>query len=341
MKNLFAAIVSHIALSALLASPLMAGAQAPTAGETWVKIQHRYLPSPPPDTVDTLKGGDPSTPVTGIATTFLDTMDMLREAVKRGDNLIITHEPTFYNHRDETAAFKDDPVYKAKLAYIEAHHLVVYRLHDAIHADPSGDHILQGVYEAFGWEKLSRESGEAGQYFVTIPPTTLGELAKSLEVRLHDQTMRVEGNPNLKITHVALIPGAAGLREQVEALNQPVEVLIAGEASEWGDGRICPRRRGAGASERDDPARARGIGGAGDGTVRERAARTISGNEGGPHRRGAGAVESGASAGGEMKISRCRGWSFRRRGSPVRWEVRARVLGSRRSGDCSRVFAAC
>ena len=233
MKNLFAAIVSHIALSALLASPLMAGAQAPTAGETWVKIQHRYLPSPPPDTVDTLKGGDPSTPVTGIATTFLDTMDMLREAVKRGDNLIITHEPTFYNHRDETAAFKDDPVYKAKLAYIEAHHLVVYRLHDAIHADPSGDHILQGVYEAFGWEKLSRESGEAGQYFVTIPPTTLGELAKSLEVRLHDQTMRVEGNPNLKITHVALIPGAAGLREQVEALNQPVEVLIAGEASEW------------------------------------------------------------------------------------------------------------
>jgi putative NIF3 family GTP cyclohydrolase 1 type 2 len=37
--------------------------------------------------------GDPNTVVTGIATTFLDTMEVLREAVRRGDNLIMTHEP--------------------------------------------------------------------------------------------------------------------------------------------------------------------------------------------------------------------------------------------------------
>ena len=208
--------------------------RASTAGEMWVRIQHRYLPAPPPDTVDTLKGGDPSTPVTGIATTFLDTMDVLRDAVKRGDNLIITHEPTFYNHRDETKDFVNDPVYKTKLAYINEHHLVVYRLHDEIHADPAGDHILAGVYAAFGWDKLPHGPGEIGQYFVTIPPTTLADLAKSLETRLQAQTMRVEGKPDLKITHVALIPGAAGLKQQVAGLNAPdVDVLIAGEASEW------------------------------------------------------------------------------------------------------------
>ena len=228
-------LAAALMLATLASCSLVAGAQAPTAGDAWLKIQHRYLPTPPPDTVDTLKGGDPSTPVTGIATTFLDTMDVLREAVKRGDNLIITHEPTFYNHRDETAAFAADPVYKEKLAYIEQHHIVVYRLHDEIHADPAGDHILQGVYAAFGWEKYPHPAnmGKLGQYFVTIPPTTLGELAKSLEVRLHAQTMRVEGNPDLKITHVALVPGAAGLQKQVAALNQEVDVLIAGEASEW------------------------------------------------------------------------------------------------------------
>lgn len=219
----------------LIVFPVSTNAQASTASEMWLKIQHRYLPSPPPDTVDTLKGGDPSTPVMGIATTFLDTMDVLREAVKRGANLIITHEPTFYNHRDETKEFANDPVYKEKMAYIEQHHLVVYRLHDEIHADPAGDHILEGVYAAFGWEKYPRRTdmGRLGQYFVTIPPTTLGELAKSLEVRLRAQTMRVEGDPNLKITHVALVPGAAGLQKQVAALNQEVDALIAGEASEW------------------------------------------------------------------------------------------------------------
>ena len=201
----------------------------------WLKIQHRYLPTPPPDTVDTLKGGDPSTPVTGVATTFLDTMDVLREAIKRGDNLIITHEPTFYNHRDDTVDFVNDPVYKEKLAYIKEHHLVVYRLHDEIHADPAGDHILKGVYEALGWEKYPHPEGKGrvGQYFVTIPQTTLGELAKLLEMKLHAQTMRVDGDPGLKITHVALVPGAAGLQKQVAALNQDVDVLIAGEASEW------------------------------------------------------------------------------------------------------------
>ena len=69
-----------------------------TAGEAWGKIQKRYMDAPPADTVDTLKGGDPATAVTGIVTTFLDTMDVLREAVRLGDNLVISHEPTFYNH---------------------------------------------------------------------------------------------------------------------------------------------------------------------------------------------------------------------------------------------------
>lgn len=226
-------VLSRFALGLAVFGPLAAFAQAPTAAEAWLRIEHRYSSAPPPGTVDTLKGGAPDTPVTGIATTFLDTMDVLREAVRRGDNLIITHEPTFYNHRDETKDFANDPVYKEKLAYIEQHHLVIYRLHDQIHADPKGDHILEGVYKALGWEELPHPPGPQAEYFVTIPATTLGELAKSLKERFHAETMRVEGDPSLRITHVALVPGAAGLKEQVLALNQPVELLIAGEASEW------------------------------------------------------------------------------------------------------------
>jgi putative NIF3 family GTP cyclohydrolase 1 type 2 len=208
-------------------------AQTMTAGDAIHRIQRRYAAAPPPDTVDTIKVGDPSTPVTGITTTFLDTMDVLREAVRRGDNLIITHEPTFYNHRDDRTLFTDDPVYKEKLAFIEQHHLVVFRLHDEIHADET-DHILTGVYEALGWQTYPHPPGRLGQYFVTIPQTTLEGLAKTLQTRLHAQTMRVEGDPGLTISHVAMLPGAAGLDKQVLALRQPgVELLIAGEASEW------------------------------------------------------------------------------------------------------------
>lgn len=216
------------------ALPQAANAQTMTAGEAWLKIQHSYAPAPPPDTVDTLKAGDPSTPVTGIATTFLDTMDVLREAASRNENLIISHEPTFYNHRDDTKDFTNDPVYKEKLAFIQQHHMVVYRLHDEIHFSPSGDHILLGLYKALGWQSYPHPAGPFGAYFVTIPPTTLGQLAETLRQQLHIQTMRVEGNPDLPIAHAAVLPGASGLSKQVMALNQPqVDVLLAGEASEW------------------------------------------------------------------------------------------------------------
>ena len=70
-------------------------------------------------TVDTFKAGDPDAQVTGIACTFMATKEVLKLAVANNCNLIITHEPIFYNHLDETVQFGDDPVIKAKKKYIE------------------------------------------------------------------------------------------------------------------------------------------------------------------------------------------------------------------------------
>lgn len=220
-------------LIAFLLIPIASQAQTLRAAEAITRIQHRYAAAPPPNTVDTIKAGDPDTPVTGIVTTFLDTMDVLREAVRRGDNLIITHEPTFYNHPDDVAYFANDPVYQEKIAFIQQHHLVVFRLHDEIHASDT-DHIITGLYEALGWKEYAHPSGPRGQYFVTVPQTTLLQLAQTLQQQLHIQTLRIEGDPALVITHVAVLPGSSGLEKQVLALRQPgIDLLIAGEASEW------------------------------------------------------------------------------------------------------------
>jgi hypothetical protein len=48
--------------------------------------------------------------VTGVATTFLATLDVLRQAVASGKYFVITHEPTFYNHVDDTKRFESDEV---------------------------------------------------------------------------------------------------------------------------------------------------------------------------------------------------------------------------------------
>jgi putative NIF3 family GTP cyclohydrolase 1 type 2 len=191
----------------------------------------------PANTVDTIKAGDPNTLVTGIATTFTPSMDVLRRAVAAGDNLIVTHEPTFYNHLDEATLFTGDPmdpVYKEKLDYINKHHLVIWRFHDTWHLRrPDG--IAEGFVEQVGWKKYENPgpADEAG-FFFTLPPTTLSDLAADLQRKLRARAVRIVGDPAMKLTKVAYRPGASGEARQIQALeSDDVEVLVAGEASEW------------------------------------------------------------------------------------------------------------
>ena len=221
-----------VLIAAFLVALSSASAQTGmTAAEAIQKIQRRYAPAPPPNTVDTVKAGDPATIVTGIATTFLDTMDVLREAARRNENLVITHEPTFYNHLDDTSFFKEDPVYKEKLAFIEQHHMVVFRLHDEIHmARP--EPIGMALVEALGMTKYLDDPKDPSR--ITIPTMPLRVLVGKIQSQLHTQTMRIVGDPETQVTHIALRPGASGLQRQVSVLRQDgVDLLIAGEASEW------------------------------------------------------------------------------------------------------------
>ena len=215
--------------------PLPLAAQAPlTAGEAWHTIQTHYVPSPPPHTVDTLKAGDPNTPVTGIATTFMATLEVLREAARRGDNLVISHEPTFYNHQDDQSTFADDPVYKEKLAFIESHHMVVYRLHDEIHS-ATPDHIETGLIDALGWQPyISKATTHEAPFFATIPPITVADLAAQLEKKLGDPAVRIVGDPHLTVTHIGINPGSAGGPRNIATLQRPdVELMLLGEGTEW------------------------------------------------------------------------------------------------------------
>ena len=211
-------------------APSTSPAAVLTAAQVIDKLQASLHITLPADTVDTIKAGDPSTPVTGIATTFIPTMDVLRKAAAAHTNLIITHEPSFYNHRDESTLFTHDPVYLEKLAYIHDHHLVLYRFHDGWHMrEPDG--IIEGWVHKAGWEKY----GKPGEDRVfTLPPTTLAGLAEQLQKTFGARIFRVVGDPKMAVTQVAYAPGASGEAKHVKLLERDdVQVLVAGEASEW------------------------------------------------------------------------------------------------------------
>jgi putative NIF3 family GTP cyclohydrolase 1 type 2 len=204
-----------------------------TAREVIARIQEHVGIPWMQQTVDTFKAGNPETEVKGIAVTMMATLDVLQRAAAAGQNLVITHEPTFFNHQDKPDDLEqkdNDPVLAAKRAFIKEHGLVIWRFHDHWHRMKQ-DGIEAGMAHALGWEKFQDSSN---QYLFTIPETDLEHLATDVKSRLKIRIMRVVGDPKLKVKKVALVPGASGFAKETRALEiNDVQVLITGEPREW------------------------------------------------------------------------------------------------------------
>lgn len=168
--------------------------------------------------------------MTGIATTFLATLDVLKRAKAKGLNFVITHEPTFYNHLDKTEQFGDDPIVAAKQKFIKDNNMIVWRFHDHWHRT-SPDGIYKGVTAKLGWDPYSRDGS---QYFYDLPPMSLKKLGKALRKKFDQSTIRIVGDIDMEVSKIGLVLGAAGSMRQIQSLQRDdVEVVIAGEVPEW------------------------------------------------------------------------------------------------------------
>lgn len=183
-----------------------------------------------PNTVDVIKAGDQQTNITGIVTTMFGTMEVLKKAVAMNCNLIIVHEPLFYNHLDKTEMLKNDPVYIEKRKYIDDHKLVVWRFHDYIHSiKPDG--ILSGMVTKLGWKEYAADKNLTDY---RLPETTLKDLLAYLKNIFPGNAFYVVGNPDMKLSGVRLLCGAPGSDAQIHALeDKNVDVVIAGEVPQW------------------------------------------------------------------------------------------------------------
>lgn len=181
------------------------------------------------ETVDVVVAGDSSREVTGIVTTFLASHDVLRQAAAAGANLIISHEPVFYNHYNRMDWLADDAVYHAKRQFADDHGLVVWRLHDYWHRrQPDG--VLIGMLKALAWLDYSDPAEPAR---LALPPTPLGELVAHIEAKLGAKRALVIGAPNELCSKAALLVGAQGAERHIMALRGDIDLLIAGEVNEW------------------------------------------------------------------------------------------------------------
>jgi putative NIF3 family GTP cyclohydrolase 1 type 2 len=229
----FAALVT----AAPFAFARPSGAAAVTAQDVVDRIKKNLGVDWKAETVDTIKAGDASTAITGIATTSMATMAVLQQAIKAGANLVITAEPTFYSRGDVRtppagrggSPPPPDPVFAAKNEFIANNQVVVFRLRDHWRLR-TPDPLAQGLGATLGWTK-HQVSGNPARY--DIPATTLDALASHVKKALDARGgLRVVGDPATKAQKIALLPGSTPITASLEAL-PGADVVIAGEVREW------------------------------------------------------------------------------------------------------------
>ena len=182
------------------------------------------------ETVDTFKSGNPEDVVTGITTCMFADMKVLRKAVADHTNLVITHEPTFYNHPDEIKNLENDPVFLDKIKFINDHRLIIWRFHDHFHK-MAPDGIYAGMVEKLGWGK---NETDASMFHFKFEPQKLSAFIAKLKNSFPGNSFRVIGNPDMEITQVALSVGAPGSPDHIRFLEEKnTQLLIAGESPEW------------------------------------------------------------------------------------------------------------
>jgi len=182
------------------------------------------------ETVDRMIAGSADTPVTGIATIMMATLEMIERAQAAGKNMVISHEPTFWSHQDDVSQLKDDELYKYKLDFIEKNRMAVFHFHDHWHGHKP-DGIATGMARELGWEKY--QDAENPKLF-TLPETTLERLAAELETKLKAGTIRVVGDPKLAVRRAIASWGFVSEFPGIPLLARPdIDVLIVGETREW------------------------------------------------------------------------------------------------------------
>ena len=181
-------------------------------------------------TCDTCKAGDPEKEVKKVGTCLTATPDVIRAASAWGADLLITHEPTFYNHMDERDA---SALSNMKFELVSSSGMVIWRYHDSIHFRTT-DHISEGFLKKMGWSDLGDFDGN--MTFILHKPKTPVDIAREISEKLNIRHPRIVGKTDGQITKIGLFLGHRSHNECYQPfVDSDLQLGISGELCEWYD----------------------------------------------------------------------------------------------------------
>ena len=180
-------------------------------------------------TCDTLKAGNPNIETDKVAISMFATPMVVKKAREWGAQLLIVHEPTYYNHMDD---FSDDKIECEKRKLIENSGITIYRFHDHPHFT-TPDIIATGELKAFDLKGKIEYTDVFDLVRIHLDePMTPLELARRIEKYCGIKHLRICGSRDVECNVISCMFGTPG-KVFDELKNEKCEILLTGEACEW------------------------------------------------------------------------------------------------------------
>lgn len=192
-------------------------------------------------TADRFKAGDPAEKMRKIGVAWMGSLNAMKQAHEAGCNVLVVHEPIYYNHFDNHEPVEEDPGFLAKKAFLDSTGMIVYRCHDAWDYMP-GIGVRDSWARQMGLdiEDTSAWSGNHNARVFDLPsPMKLSELAGQIRdiLKPYGQNyLRLAGDPEKHISKLGLgtgmVHGIGVLRVFQE---NGADAIVATELMEWRD----------------------------------------------------------------------------------------------------------
>jgi len=193
------------------------------------------MPDIPKPTVDRVTAGDPDRVIKKIAVCWQPFRNAVAKAKKLGANVIVTHEPVFFDHWDIDGHFKNDPETIAKKQWIDKLGITIIRCHDVWDRMPE-----IGITPA--WEKFLglsdpiKTNGFARAY--AIKKQSAAVFAKSFAAKIRKLGQKIVpfyGDPKRRISSVGIGTGCTGFFD-ILALGVDAVITVDDVVRSWTEG---------------------------------------------------------------------------------------------------------
>jgi putative NIF3 family GTP cyclohydrolase 1 type 2 len=178
------------------------------------------------NTVDRVICGDPGREIRSIAVAWMPYRKTIQQAVDAGANVLVTHEPTFYIHRDLRDDCVSGPEVDQKRAWLDGLDITIIRCHDVWDAIPE-----IGIPFAWGdFLDLGKPSNSELYYNVyDIPPQTAGTFAKHVAAKtsqLGQPTIGFYGDVDREITSIGLGTGCISKAGKMREMGADLAISV-------------------------------------------------------------------------------------------------------------------